>query len=72
VLTSTAAAAVKLKVPDRHHCLLFVPAVLDILRGNADQLFKLKQKVIADKQVGSHNATRPGDQTDMQTPSLWL
>lgn len=27
-------------------------AVLDILKGNADQLFQLKQEVVADKQVG--------------------
>lgn len=31
--------------------LLNVPAVLDILKGNADQLFQLKQGVVAEKLV---------------------
>jgi hypothetical protein len=34
-----------------------VLAVLDILKKNADQLFQLKQKVVADKQVCAHNTT---------------
>jgi hypothetical protein len=31
--------------------LLNLTAVLDILKGNADQLFQLKQGVVAEKQV---------------------
>lgn len=30
---------------------LVLPAVLDTLKGNADQLFQLKQEVVAEKQV---------------------
>jgi hypothetical protein len=32
-------------------CAFVLPAVLDTLKGNADQLFQLKQEVVAEKQV---------------------
>ena len=35
-------------------------AVLDILKGNADQLFQLKQEVVAEKQVRPQVSTAAG------------
>jgi len=63
--------------PEQHaQCVLSLPAlkrtdtrrliraVLDILKGNADQLFQLKQEVVADKQVGDmRTVSRAGTST---------